>query len=91
MTEVFLCERGQLTVASKRDLRAAGVVVAEVADITKAAFVRSSEIVSADDMLWAALDALNSDKSGYSGAREQREVLARNLLTIVNAQRKASA
>ena len=88
MAEVFLVEKGQLTNASKTALRKAGVVVAEVDDITKAQFIRSSEIVGADDMLWAVLDAVNV-VGGYGNVgSDQREKLAMNLLTIVNEQRK---
>ena len=86
MSEVFICEKGQLTQPSKKQLRDAGILVAEVTDITRVQFVRASEIIGADDMLWAALQAL-SVKSGSYG-RDQREQLARNLLTVVEANRK---
>jgi hypothetical protein len=89
MAEVFLCETGQLTQPSKVALRKAGIVVAEVADINKALLIRLSEIVGADDMLWAALDALNSDAGGYGdGANKQREKLAANLLAVLLQHRK---
>lgn len=82
MAEVFLCEKGQLTDPAKHDLRKAGIVVAEVADITKARFIRASETVSGDDMLWAALAALQDN--GYGSGEKQREALARNLFKVVH-------
>src|SRR5207302_6418453 len=49
---------------------------AEVAGITRCQFLRASEIISADDMLWAVLDALNLKsrlwKFGRETARETR-------------------
>ena len=88
MTEVFLVEKGQLTAASRRDLRAAGIVVAEVDDLSKAQFVRAGEVVSGSDMLWAVLDALNARGKYESGDREaQSRRLQQNLLTVVNAAR----
>jgi hypothetical protein len=80
MSEVFIAETGQLTPRSIRDLRKAGIVVVEVADATKASFVRASEIVSADDMLWAALDAIGRDDSWGNKARA---ALSSNLLKVV--------
>lgn len=92
MAEVFMCQRGQLDARSKRDLRAAGVVVVEVEDMTRAQFIKASEIVSADDMLWATLDALNHTPNGYGddGAK-QREQLAVNLLRIVTHRMRPTA
>src|SRR5207302_9613404 len=76
MSEVFLVETGQLTPQSRRELKTAGIVVAEVAGITRCQFLRASEIISADDMLWAVLDALNLKsrlwKFGRETARETR-------------------
>jgi hypothetical protein len=82
MAEVFLCEKGQLTDPAKHDLRKAGIVVAEVADISKARFIRASEVVAADDMLWAAMSALQNQEYGHG--EKQREALARNLIAIVD-------
>lgn len=87
MAEVFLCERGQLNDVAKRDLRRAGIVVAEVADLARCQFVRASEVVSPDDLLWAALDALSLQASYSSDGSKQREQLAKNLLAVVNAAR----
>lgn len=86
MSEVFLCEKGQLDERSKRDLRKAGIVVAEVEDLARAAFIRASEVVSADDMLWACLDALRVDTGNYG--RDQRERLVHNLFRVVVEDRK---
>ena len=88
MSEVFLCESGQLDDRSKRDLRKAGIVVVEVADPGKCQFIRSTEVIGQDDMLWATLDALNHVGGSYNKGEDQREQLARNLLTVVDASRK---
>ena len=91
MSEVFLCETGQLDDRSKRDLRKAGVVVVEVADPSKCQFIRSTEVIGQDDMLWATLDALNHvGQSAYSKGNEQRERLAQNLFKVVVNSRKPS-
>jgi hypothetical protein len=76
MAEVFLCEEGQLTTQSKRELKKAGVIVAEVKDIARVQFVRASEIISADDLLWAVLDALNHKSQYGSDGAKQREQLS---------------
>lgn len=83
MPEVFVAERGQLTPQSKRDLRAAGIVVVEVKDRTRCEFVRPGETMSADDLTWAALHALNADDGYGSKGTAQREQFARNILTII--------
>ena len=83
MSEVFLCETGQLDDRSKRDLRKAGIVVVEVADPSKCQFIRATETISHDDMLWATLRALNHDGDVSNRGHAQREQLARNLFQIV--------
>lgn len=90
MSEVFLCPKGQLTGPGKHDLRAAGVVVVEVDDPSRCSFIRSTEVVTADEMLWAALDALSARGEYASGGPNASEdhaakmdALARNLLKIV--------
>lgn len=89
MAEVFVCEKGSLTGPSKSQLRKAGVVVAEVDDITKCQFVRSSEVISHDDMLWAALEALRFEGKSYGDKGiPQRERLAVNLFKIADAARR---
>jgi hypothetical protein len=85
MSEIFLCPRGQLDDRTRRELRKVGVVPVEVDDPSQCQFLRASEIVSADDMLWAVLDALSIGKYGEAG--KQREQLSRNLLSIVVAKR----
>ena len=80
---VFLCQVGELTRQSKKDLRAAGIVVAEVANIHNAQFIRAAEVIGANDMLWAVLDALNLQGSYGSDGTKQREQLAKNLLGVV--------
>ncbi len=87
MSEVFLCRTGQLTTGSRRELKRAGIVVVEVEEPSACQFIRAGQPVSADDMLWACLDALNVDSGSYG--RDQRERLARNLLRIVVDARKA--
>jgi hypothetical protein len=92
MSEVFMAERGQLDDRSKRELRKAGVVVVEVEDLAKATFLRSSEVISGDDMLWAAMNALKKrEKEAYgaSDGHTQRLRLAANLIGLVEASRGA--
>jgi hypothetical protein len=87
--DVFLCPTGQLKARDRRDLRAAGIVVVEVDDPAACHFIRATVLVSSDDMLWAALTALNhTDAYGSSGSK-QREQLAVRLLEVVDAQRQA--
>lgn len=86
-----MCERGQLDNKSKSELRKAGVVVVEVDDPAKCQFIRATETVGADDMLWAAMDALRvTDKEyGESKGHTQRARLAHNLIELVIAQKTA--
>lgn len=89
MAEVFLAAKGQLTPQSRRELRKAGVVVVEVDDPSQCQFVRATETVSADDMLWAAMDALrHGDQYGNKGVM-QREQFAINVWNLVTAARSA--
>jgi hypothetical protein len=96
MADVFLCRTGQLTAASRRELKRAGVVVVEVEDPSACQFIRATEAVSGDDMLWAACDALKrtynegySDKGGAS--RVHREKFALNLFELIDAAHSADA
>lgn len=86
MSEVFLCAKNQLDDRARRELRKVGVVVVEVDDPSTCQFIRSSESMSADDMLWAAFDAL---KRGTS-AGNARERVANNLFFLSVAARHAS-
>jgi hypothetical protein len=88
MSEVFLCRTGQLSNAGRRDLKRAGVVVVEVEDPAECQFIRSTETIAADDMLWAALHALNVVGQYDSTGKIQREQLAKNLFSIMMDQRQ---
>lgn len=89
MAEVFIAVRGQLDERSKRDLRKAGVVVVEMDDLSQGQFVKSSEVISGDVMLWAALEALNLRGEYGNKGEAQRERLASNLFAVVDAQRRS--
>lgn len=95
MAEVFICRKGDLDARSMRDLRKAGVVVVESADPASCSFIRSSEVVSGSDMLFAALDALNvgANEPSFNSDRggRQREALAKRLFAIVSDNRKSAA
>jgi len=82
---VFVAERGQLTPQSKRDLRAAGIVVAEVKLLSRCEFMRPGETMSAGDLTWAALHALNHEGKYGSKGSDQRDQFVRNLLTVMEA------
>jgi hypothetical protein len=82
MAEVFICAIGAVTPKSIRDLRKAGVVVVETSEPERCQFVRSGEVVSADDLLWAAMSALNN--KGYGGG-DQREAFAKRVYELVEA------
>jgi len=84
-----MCERGQLDDESKAALRDAGIVVVEVADPSKCEFIRSTETVSADGMLWAAMSALKLNAGTYNEGKAQREKLAFNLIQLVEASHEA--
>lgn len=89
MTDVFLCQTGQLTNPSKAALRKAGVVVVEVEDPSKCQFIRASEAVSGDDMLWAAMDALKRDFGYANEGRKQREQFTFNVIGLIDAAHSA--
>lgn len=86
MSEVFLCQTGQLTGPSKSALRKAGVVVVEVEDPSKCQFIRAGETIPTSDMLWAAVEALCFGTE-YTKSSQARERLSYNLLKIINDQR----
>jgi hypothetical protein len=87
MAEVFLCESGQLTVATRRELKRAGIVVAEVADPSKCQFIRAGEVISGDDLLWAAMEALRHREYGDTGKGDwQRTRFADNIASVIMAE-----
>lgn len=91
MTDVFLCKTGQLNVDSRRDLKRAGVVVVEVDDPSACQFIRAAEVVSGDDMLWAAMDAIKRDFGYGDHGAKQREQFAMNVYSMVAAARRERA
>lgn len=88
MSEVFLCKTGQLNQTAKHDLRQAGIVVVEVEDPSACQFIKSSDRVSGDDMLWAAMDALKRDFGTYDKGQKHREQFAVNIASLVEAARE---
>lgn len=89
MAEVFLCQTGQLTAASRRELKRAGVVVVEVEDPSRCSFIRSSETVSGGDMLWAAVDALRMTTNYTDVDKAHRNRFAMNVFELVEQAWKA--
>lgn len=85
MAEVFLCQTGQLTPASRRELKRAGVVVVEVDDPAACQFIRATEAVSADDMLWAAVHALKARDNLYDQGKLQRAQFAANIIALIES------
>jgi len=85
MAEVFLCETGQLTEGSRTALEAAGIVVVEVADPSRCQFIRSSEVISDNDMLWAAVDALRLKTTYTDADRLHRDQFAQNIFGLIEA------
>ena len=91
MAEIFLCQAGQLTAASRRELKRAGVVVVEVEDPAACQFVRSSETISHDDLLWAALEALRHREYGSTGKGDwQRSRFTDNVGEVIMAEHERS-
>lgn len=91
MSEVFLCANGQLSAKSRSELRKAGVIVVEVDDPSQCQFIRSTELVSGDEMLWAAMDALRRTFGNYDKGSQQREQFALNVWEIIDAARQKKA
>lgn len=93
MSEVFLCRAGQLTAASRRELRRAGVVVVEVEDPSACQFIRASETVSGSEMLWAAADALRRSykDDSYNVIGAARQQFALNIFELIDAAHSAGA
>ena len=89
MAEVFICPKGALADRDVRALQKAGVVVVQTDTPERCQFVRSGEIVSPLDTLWAALDALNA--SEYNASDKQRNAFAKNMLAIVAGARQKDA
>lgn len=89
MAEIFVCPFGSIDKASKSALRKAGVVVVETREPERCKFIRANQTLSADDMTWAALSALQF-QTGDSAVR-QREEFARLVFQIVDANRPKPA
>lgn len=85
MAEVFLCQAGQLTPGSRRELKRAGVVVVEVENPGACQFIRATEAVSADDMLWAAVHALKIRDNLYDQGNMQRSQFAANIIGLIES------
>jgi len=83
VSEIFVAEVGQLTNPSKTALRRAGVAVVEVGDITKCQFMRASEVISGNDLSWAALAALNHDGGYGNTGGVQRRQFVENVAAVV--------
>jgi hypothetical protein len=87
MAEVFICPKGAIALKSIKALSAAGIIVVEADEPERCQFIRSTEVVSADDMLWAALGALNHAPNGYgSDGSAQRQRLAKLLFDLVDTK-----
>lgn len=87
MAEVFICKKGAVDARGVADLRKAGVIVVQAETPERCTFIRSSEVVSSDDMLWAALSALKVQGNYGSEGKLQRETLALRLFDLVNEAR----
>lgn len=83
MAEVFICPTGAVSARSVRELRKAGVVVVETTEPERCQFIRASELVSGNDMLWTAMQALNVEEG--SGAGLQRRRFVSTMCELVNA------
>lgn len=90
MADVFLCRKGALTQPSKVALRKGGVIVVEVENPDDCRFIKASEALSGDDMLWAAMDALRHNFGYGSEGKGQREQFTLNIFELLNAARGAS-
>lgn len=90
MADVFLCRTGAIDAVSKRALKRAGVVVVEADNPADCQFIRASSLVSGDDMLWAAMDALKRNFGSYEKGSKHREQFAFNIVGLIEAARSAS-
>ena len=88
MADIFVCPPGTLKDRDKRALRAAGVIPIETERGDLCRFLRACESVSADDMLWAAVDALNKVGGKDSIGGFQRREFAANVLKVIVAGRQ---
>jgi|SRR5882672_1044941 len=89
---VFICKRGSIAQQSKIDLRKAGVVVVEVDHPADCSLMRGTTLVSSDDMLHSALDAMTSqgaatNSGAISSAGRIHEKFVKNLSELITAQR----
>lgn len=84
MAEVLICPKGSITPQSVKALAKAGVVVVQSDSPERCKFIRAGESISSNDMLWAAMKALQS--STYSGADTQRQAFTKIFWELVNEQ-----
>jgi hypothetical protein len=78
MSEVLVVETGVLTQASRKRILASDIILIEVTDASKVSFMRANEMMSSDDMTWAALKAL-AISDGYNEGTKQRTAFVKNL------------
>jgi hypothetical protein len=81
--EILLTPPGAVTPEDREALRAVGVIVVETEDPHACQFLRSGEVISSSDMLWAAMDALRRDYGYGDHGSKQREQLAHNLFSLI--------
>lgn len=88
MSEVLICPIGSISKKASRALERAGVIVVESDAPERVQFIRSSEVISGDDLMWAALAALNK-RFPYGDSTKNREEFV-NLMFLLHddARRK---
>lgn len=90
MSEVFIARPGVLNETDKDGLRVAGILVVE-ANHEDVKFIRAQTVVSADEMLSAALSALTSQPGiDATTATRQREKFVQLLAASVKRSAEGS-
>lgn len=87
MTQILITKPGTLTAADKKKLRVAGVVTVEAESPQDVRLIGAEgPALDGNDLLFAAMMALNTS-STYS--RDARELFAKVVMTLISDARKA--
>ena len=86
MSEILICPTGALKPKALKACEKAGIIVLETDTPERVTFIRAQQVVSSDDLFWAAMKALNADS--YSAGEKQRSEFAKLLFGLADADKR---
>lgn len=84
--EIFLCPVGAVNAATKKTLRGHGILVVESAEPERCSFLRATEVLTSNDLLWAALASMQGQPGDYDSHFEKvRSRFAVRVFSLIEA------